>query len=650
MSEVGQLVAEPIPGERAPASGDHAAPRKITPYEWLALLAAVVPIVVAASRTLVSPWRPTYDAGYYSARALDVFTSHHPLVGAWSTLSFLSGDGFNNLGSLQLLLLAPFVRLDPFWGAALGVGVVNALSVVATWFAARRLFGPSGVVVVMGATLVLEACFGQQAWIDARPQLALLLPFWAFLWLTAAMMRGFDAVVLPWVLAGSLALQTHFSYSYLVLALVVLGAAGYIWANRTRWRARPFRVGVAGGLVWALLLWSHPIWDQLFRDQNLSAVIRHADGERPAGLLAGWRIAGDSPLGFPFWWPGSVSRFDPPWSGSTWRGGLVLGAWLAALLVLLVIAVRRRHQLLRVLLALSVVLTLVAWVTASRITGGLPQNYFWIWPVSLFAAVCLIAGVARLVPPVNGRATAVAAALVVAVLFAVPSGLTFDAWALAPELEDSGGRSSLDRLSQRVGAIRDGLDGAVVVEPVADRLLVPDYYNVIAVLRAHGIDVHFAPGSDDLHRFGFARCETGSERFRLHVVVGPPPARLPAGSSILLETPGLSARAVDEARMLDREMEALFDRGAFAVDRSRLDELGGSGHELRRMLDQPGESHGMLFRYLGTAVDSGVASVPEGYDHAFVRWRALYSALYTAKYSVFVTPNAGSPLTDCDQP
>ena len=109
----------------------------------------------------------------------------------------------HNLGPLQLLAMAPFVHLDPFWGAALGVGIVNLLSVLAVFFAARRLFGVPGVVGVMGTTLVLEACFGQEAWIDPRQQLALLLPFWAFIWLTVAMVEGVDAVLFPWVLAGS---------------------------------------------------------------------------------------------------------------------------------------------------------------------------------------------------------------------------------------------------------------------------------------------------------------------------------------------------------------------------------------------------------------------------------------------------------------
>jgi hypothetical protein len=650
MSDIGELVAAAANDARVPLDEPRATGGARTRYEWLALLAAVLPIIVAVTRALATPWRPTYDASYYPVRALDVLTSHHPLVGAWSTLSYISGEVFNNLGPLQLLLLAPFVRLDPFWGAALGIGVVNILAVFAAWLASRRLFGPVGVIGVMGATLVLEACFGQYAWIDARPQLALLLPFWAFLWLTAAMMEGHDAAVFPWVLAGSLVVQTHFSYAYMGLALVVLGGSGYLWTNHRRWPTPRFRLHLIGGLAWALLLWSHPIWDQLFGDQNLSAVLAHSGGERSVGPLDGWRVIGEGPLAFPFWWPDSVSRFRSPWSASSWYGLVVLLAWLAPLIALLVVSIRRRDHLLRVLSVISLVLLMSAWVTAGRAADDLPQNYFWLWPVSLFAGTSLIAAGARLVQPVSPRFAVGAVGLVGLAVFVVPSELTFDDWALPSELDDSGARTSLDRLGDRVDAIRGELGQAVVIEPSDDRLLAPDYYNVLGVLRDRDIDVHFVRGSHDLFRFGSDRCEDGQERARLHVVVGPPPAELPGGSTVLLETPGPAAELVDEARSLDREMEALFDRGAFRLVAGRLDELGPAGSGLRAILERPGEPHPLLWSYLGTAVDAGAARVPEGYERAFSRWQELYFVLYTAKYSVYVTPNDQAPGAECDPP
>jgi hypothetical protein len=650
MSEVGQLVNERRVGERAvPAEAPVGRP-SATAFEWLALIAAVLPIVIAVIRALVTDWRPTFDAGYFSARALDVFTSHHPFVGSWSTYSFLSGDTFNNLGPLQLLALAPFVRLDPFWGAALGVGVVNVLAVVATWFAARRVFGPRGVIAVMGATIVLEACFGQEAWIDARQQLALLLPFWAFLWLTVAMVEGVDAAIFPWVLAGSFILQTHFSYAYLAMVLVVLGGGGFLWTNHRRWSTRSYRAIVLGGCAWAMLLWSPAIWDQLFRTGNLSAVVRHSGGERSVGFLTGADILRDSPMAFPFWWPGSVSRFGPPWSGSPVGPLLLVGMWLVLLLAVVVIGVRRRARVAWVLAVLAIAVTLTAWVTASRISLDFPQNYFSLWPISLFVVIGLLAGAARLLPPLSRRVEVLAIGLVALALLAVPSSLRFDTWALAPELDDSGARASLYRLGQRVDEVRDELGGEVVVEAVNPRILAADYYNVLSVLRTRGIDVHFPPGAHDLFRFGAGRCEDGHERFRLHVDVGSPPVELPTGSIVLLETSGPSPRTVELARELDREMGTLFDRGAFDLRRDRLVDLGTAGEQLGTMLDQPREPHAMLWQWLGTAVDAGMARVPDGYEGRFLRWRDLSFVLAAAKYTVYATPNHRSLAVECESP
>ena len=252
----------------------------------------------------------------------------------------------------------------------------------------------------MGATIVLEACFGQEAWIDARQQLALLLPFWAFLWLTVAMVDGVDAAIFPWVFAGSFILQTHFSYAYLGMVLVLLGAGGYLWTNRDRRRTRSFRVAIVAGCAWALILWIHPIWDQLFRTGNVSAVVRHSGGERSVGFLAGSDIVADSPFGFPFWWPGSLSRFEPPWSDSSWPSSLVVGLWLG--LLVCPVAWSPCVAAFALLVSSRCSASPSHWLRGSRRVASrwtFPQNYFWLWPISLFVALSRVARQpARLLP------------------------------------------------------------------------------------------------------------------------------------------------------------------------------------------------------------------------------------------------------------
>ena len=56
---------------------------------------------------------PVGDAAYFTVRSADVLTAHHPLLGAWSSGSSVVGVPVNNLGPLQLDVLAPFTKLSP---------------------------------------------------------------------------------------------------------------------------------------------------------------------------------------------------------------------------------------------------------------------------------------------------------------------------------------------------------------------------------------------------------------------------------------------------------------------------------------------------------------------------------------------------------
>ena len=99
---------------------------------------------------------PVGDAAYFTVRSRDVLTAHHPLLGAWSSGSSVVGVPVNNLGPLQLDLLAPFTRVAPYLGTGIGAALANAAAVTAVWVAARRLLGPWRVVAVMAGTLALD--------------------------------------------------------------------------------------------------------------------------------------------------------------------------------------------------------------------------------------------------------------------------------------------------------------------------------------------------------------------------------------------------------------------------------------------------------------------------------------------------------------
>ena len=67
-------------------------------------------------------WVPTGDDAYFTVRSRDVLTDHHPLLGAWSSGSLDLANPINNLGPMQLDLLAPFTKVAPMGGTAIAVG------------------------------------------------------------------------------------------------------------------------------------------------------------------------------------------------------------------------------------------------------------------------------------------------------------------------------------------------------------------------------------------------------------------------------------------------------------------------------------------------------------------------------------------------
>src|SRR5690242_242372 len=56
----------------------------------LSVIAAIVPIVVAAIMAIRHKWVPVGDSAFLAIRARDVFSAHPPLIGMWSSASLIS--------------------------------------------------------------------------------------------------------------------------------------------------------------------------------------------------------------------------------------------------------------------------------------------------------------------------------------------------------------------------------------------------------------------------------------------------------------------------------------------------------------------------------------------------------------------------------
>ena len=199
------------------------------------LLAVNVPIIVAVVRALAHGWQPVGDNGILLVRARDVATSHHPLLGSWTSASLVLDKDVNNPGPLYFDAIAPTVKLlGPWVGVAVGVMLVNMAASSLAVLAARRISGTESMVAVAIVTVGLQFAMGSELLFDMWQPNALVLPFLAFLVVVTVLATG-DLVMAPWVVGlGSLIVQTHMSHAALVLALTVAGAVGCVLSLRRR--------------------------------------------------------------------------------------------------------------------------------------------------------------------------------------------------------------------------------------------------------------------------------------------------------------------------------------------------------------------------------------------------------------------------------
>ena len=483
-----------------------------------AVVAVVTILLWHGIRAAASGWIPTGDDAYFTLRSLDVFGEHHPLLGAWSAGSVDLDRHVNNLGPMQLDLLAPFTKVAWAGGTAVGVVVVHAMAVLAIAWLSYRLGGARQVVASMVGVALLSWVMGSQLLITPQQHQYLVPTYLAALVATWCAAVGDRWAPLVFVVAGSLVLQTHLTYPILIvpLALVVIVGQAFVW--RTRPDDRP-----AYATAWAVtigvgvLLWTQTLVDQFFGQGNVGDVLTAPSQAESPGLVAGARLSADvllSPRGYLR--PG-LADFDPSVStGSRLQTVALLVLWLA-LVVLAVLAVRRGRHRTSAGLAVAAVAVAAAVVNAALIPeseffGLRPESYRWLWPT----AALLVLGVASLAIRRHGATSTSNAAVGLALVLtlsllnvprsyqvAQPDGYRASERAVADVVEQL-----LDRLPAM------GLDGPVVVVQQEMYLGHRFAYPLGIVVRELGLDYRFE-GAGQARRFGAERVADGSEPTRL---------------------------------------------------------------------------------------------------------------------------------------
>lgn len=548
---------------------------------WVVFALAIVitPMVVATSRALLSGWLPLGDNGILLVRARDVGTPHHPLLGSWTSASIEAGQNINNPGPLYFDLIAlPVKLLGPWVGLAVGVMLVNIAAVAFAVVVAGRLAGRLAMLSLAAAIAALEWSVGSEMLFDVWQPNALLWPTLAFAAACWGLATG-RLWYLPFAAGiGSLLVQTHLSYAYLV-TLGVLGAGAMALGRLRRDSAaglwRPSRgPGIAAplGVTFAVVAlgWVQPLIEQFTASGrgNLAALldVSGQDTNR-LGPRLGLRLAAEVLALPPFWGRPSYDTAIPWWSLDDREAVPVvsLPAAVAAIGVLLALLATAlwlnrigRRPALTAMVAMALVLlvgSLVSVMLMPEGVGGLliPHQMRWLWPLGAFVFASLLATMVSRVaarpdaaraPWLAGVAAGVVAGVgVVAAIAALPthasaSGPTADRDALPFAKELTAG---VERLEGR-GPVLFDTSTLVFAEPYSGVMF--------AELQDRGIPFYF---EDEVwvHQLGEARRYHDNAELRIWLQSGAnvvPPDELPPGVEEVVAVRGVSGEDTADRR------------------------------------------------------------------------------------------------------
>lgn len=636
---------------------------------WVAVAAAVVPIVVAAARAIAGGWVPIGDNAYFAIRARDVLTDAHPLLGTGSSSSVAFGVEVNNPGPLYFDILAVPAKLGSAVGTLVGVALLNVASVVGIALVARRRLGAPGMAVAAAGAAGLVWSMGSELLFDPWQPHALMLPALAFVVLAWAVTDG-DLVVLPWALAvGSLLVQTHLSYAYLVPILVVTGlvGAGLRLRGERRtdpdgWpvrRRRAVRSGVAAVVVF-LACWAQPVYEQVTSPgqgniSRLVASLGAADAVNGPELAV--RIV-SSVMALPPWWgrPSVAETLRPTAVPGETVGiaslatAVVAMVALVVVLVLLAVLARRRHD--RPAGAAPAV-ALVAVATCTYTTATTPLALFGVpvshhvrplWPVSVFVTGVVLAsavrGLARLAArrgPVRAPAVpvvATAAAVVVGVL-------SLPAWnpRVGPA-DDAESIPSVRALTAQLAPLADEPQ-PVLLDTRGLRFGEP--YSIAVLVTMQEMGIEFSVADPYLIRqLDEDRADDGRARRQIFLREGIAGMVPPPGAEVVASVRGLDDADEAELGALTDELRAhvAADGVALTADGQDLARLNG----IEVAADGFVADTGVLLDIglLAALVASDVLVPDPGWAQRYDRWAELITRRDRHTVTVFVADVEGS--------
>jgi len=531
----------------------------------VAVGAAILPVVVATVRALARGWVPLNDDAYFGIRAYDVFGANIPLLGTWTSASLTFGRAINNPGPLYFDVLAVPVRLfGTSSGVAVGVALVNVGAIVGIAWVAHRRGGVRLLVPAMLVTTLLAWTMGSELLYEPWQPHAMLLPFLCFLFLVWGVADG-GLALLPWAVGvGSLVVQTHLGYAFLVPGLLGAGMVGAGLAVRSAWwhgevpkDALRRRVGLVlvVSVVVGVVCWIQPVVDQVAEFGNLGHLVEVSGGAgtETVGAARGVRALA-TVLSLPpfFLRPSFTEAFAPAATPTGGPGGIgfaslpSLGAAAASLAVVAVVlaaggvlAVRRRDRTAAVAVGVAGVGMLLAWFTAARIPlqvfGASQHNFRSLWPLAAFVLFALLAPAVRAVRTARARAVVgvgLALTVMMSVLalptYQVDLGPTAVRWAEPIQRDVDAQMARHLAADPPRGALLTDFSNTVFQEPYSTPLMAQLQRSGVAFVTADDGQVHQIgrrrrfDGHNAVARFVYrlgdqaVRVPAGEERIALH--------------------------------------------------------------------------------------------------------------------------------------
>ena len=375
-------------------------------------------VVVFAWKAATLEWKAAGDLSVIRLRALDVGTSKTPLVGAYSRF------GWNHPGPSLSFAFAPWARLFGTSGVGILIGafVANLAAIAGAAWVARR----SSKVLFFLTSLTLTAfVLLEQAGELFNPwnPYVILLPLFTALLASWATFRGDRVAAVVLAIAASFAIQGHMGAAPLGVLALLVGGGGLLYAI-ARSSGEDRRTLVKTSLIALAMLfvcWLPPLIDQFFGTGNLGRLVKFqfTSTDESAGL----RFAFDQVtrlLTFP---PGREVGF----LGSVGTGLVV--PWMAIVLASATVVAWKKGWRDRLELTLLAWLSIAVSVVAISGIKGVPFQYLfrWSWAMVLVVWIaCAWVGVSLLLEfaPVRkwfsaGASLAFSALLVAVLVFGV---------------------------------------------------------------------------------------------------------------------------------------------------------------------------------------------------------------------------------------